>query len=117
MRKLFLLLFITIFTTVMFAQEKHAITVEDLWNMKRIGQVVLSPDGKTLAFEVTTYNMDENKGNTTIYLCDSTGADLRELKNEHIDKSEPCFNLTTKSIFYIHDDQFWECKLDGSSAK
>lgn len=117
MRKIFFLLFITIFTTIMFAQEKHAITVEDLWNMKRIGQVVLSPDGKTLAFEVTTYNMDENKGNTTIYLCDSTGANLRELKNEHADKSEPCFNLTTKSIFYIHDDQLWECSLDGSSAK
>ena len=66
MKKLFLILFLIPF--VIQSQSKHPLTVEDLWAMKRIDTFDLSPDGKTIAFSVTTYNMDENKGNTDIYL-------------------------------------------------
>jgi dipeptidyl aminopeptidase/acylaminoacyl peptidase len=63
------------------AQQKHFMTADDLWAMKRIGDAELSPDGKTLVYVVTSYNMDKNKGNSDIWLVNSDGGNPRPLKN------------------------------------
>ena len=53
------------------SQNKRPLTVEDMWSMQRIGSMDLSPNGKTIAFTVTSYSMEKNKGNTDIYLINS----------------------------------------------
>jgi dipeptidyl aminopeptidase/acylaminoacyl peptidase len=99
---------------VLIAQPQHPLTVSDLWAMHRIGSFVLSPDGKTIAFDVTTYNMDENKGKTDIYLVNADGSDLRPLKNSEKNESNPKFSPDGKKIAYLVDDQIHTCNLDGS---
>ncbi len=99
------------------AQTKKPLTVNDLWAMKRIGTMDLSPDGKTIAFTVTTYSMKDNKGNTDIYLIDSNGKNLRPLKNSDKSESAPEFLPDGKSISYIVDDQVHTCNLDGKNDK
>ena len=84
MKKYFLLFLFIPFLA--FPQTKRAITVDDLWAMKRIGTYDISPDGKTLAYTLTTYTFEANKGNTDIYLIDTDGKNLRALKNS--DKNE-----------------------------
>ncbi len=108
---------LTIFLILPFllsAQEKHPLTVDDLWAMKRIGTFELSPDGKTFAFTVTTYSMKENKGNTDIYLINTDGSDIRPLKNSEKSESIPKFSADGKKIAYLVDDQIHTCNLDGS---
>ncbi|MGA8262980.1 MAG: S9 family peptidase, partial [Ignavibacteriaceae bacterium] len=78
MKKLIaLLLFIPI---ILIAQEKRPINVDDLWAMKRVGGITLSPDGNTIAFTVTAYSMEANKGKTEIYLVNTNGSDLHLFK-------------------------------------
>ncbi len=108
----FVLLSVTAAQTI-----KHAITVDDLWTMKRIGTVAIAPNGKFLAFEVTNYNMETNKGNTDIYICDSTGNGLTRLNTEHTAKSEPVFLPISNRISYVADDQLWVCDLDGKNLQ
>ncbi len=115
MKKLFLILIL--FPLIMTAQTKRPITVEDLWAMKRIDQIVLSPDGKTIAFSVTSYNMEENKGKTEIYLVNIDGSDLHQLNNSEKSESDPRFSPDGKRISYIENDQVVSCNLDGSDAK
>ncbi len=103
-----------LFPILVFAQAKHPLTVDDLWAMKRIGSFDLSPDGKTIAFDVTAYNMDENKGNTDIYLINSDGSNLRPLKNSDKNESSPHFSPDGKKIAYLVDDQVHTCNLNGS---
>lgn len=43
-------------------------TPEKLWDLKRIGAAAVSPDGKTLAYLVTQYDLEENAGRTTLYV-------------------------------------------------
>ncbi|NIA30582.1 MAG: hypothetical protein GWP06_11815, partial [Actinobacteria bacterium] len=55
-------LFVLLLASLSLAQ-KRAMTVDDMWAMKRIGDVALSPDGKFIVFSLTQYSMEENKGN------------------------------------------------------
>jgi dipeptidyl aminopeptidase/acylaminoacyl peptidase len=115
MKKIFLILsFISI---VVFPQTKRAINVDDLWAMKRVGSYDVSPDGKTLAFTLTSYSFDTNKGNTDIYLIDFDGKNLRAFKNSEKNEKEPKFSPDGTTIAFTRDRQIWQCNLDGSSEK
>lgn len=100
-----------------YAQTKRAISVDDLWAMKRIGSFSVSPDGKTIAYTITSYTFEANKGNTDIYLIDVDGKNLRALKNSEKNESEPKFSPDGKTIAFIRGGQIWQCKPDGSDEK
>lgn len=117
MKKLLcLFLFTMILILQLPAQEKHAMTVDDLWAMKRIGSFDISPDGNTIAFEQTVYSFEANKGNTDIYLIDSDGQNLRPFKNSDANETAPKFSPDGK-LSFERDGQIWIAELDGSSEK
>lgn len=100
-----------------YPQIKRAITIDDLWAMKRIGTYDVSPDGKTIAFTLTSYSFEANKGNTDIYLIDANENNIRSLKNSDKNESEPKFSPDGKSIAFTRGGQIWQCNLDGSNEK
>ncbi|MFA6025029.1 MAG: DPP IV N-terminal domain-containing protein, partial [Ignavibacteriaceae bacterium] len=106
-----------ILSTMLMAQPKHSLTFEDLWGMKRIGKAQLSPDGKTIVFNLTAYSVEENKGNTDIYLVDADGKNLRPFKNSVKNETNPKFSPDGKKIAYVFDSQIWTANLDGSNEQ
>ncbi|MGE5354185.1 MAG: S9 family peptidase [Acidobacteriota bacterium] len=100
-----------------YPQQKHALTVDDLWAMKRVSSPVISSDGKTIAFVLTSYSMDQNKGNADIWLVNSDGSNLRFLKNSDKNETEPHFLPDGKGIVYSVGGQLHECSLEGSGDK
>ena len=73
--------------------------------------------GKTLAFTLTSYTFDANKGNTDIYLIDFDGKNLRTLKNSEKNENEPKFSPDGKTIAFIRGGQIWQCNLDGLNER
>jgi dipeptidyl aminopeptidase/acylaminoacyl peptidase len=94
-------------------------TPEVLWSFGRIGEVVVSPDKKTIAFTATYYDIAENKGNAEIYTMGIDGKDQKKITEST--KSE--FNLQwrpdSKKIGFLYPAengvQFWEMDPDGSN--
>lgn len=116
--KSYFLLTLTLLVSItIFPQTKRVISVDDLWAMKRIGTYDVSPDGKTIAYSLTSYSFEANKGNTDIYLIDADGKNLRVLKNTEKNEAEPKFSPDGKTIAFTRDGQIWQCNLDGSNEK
>ncbi len=114
--KRFFALLILLFATQIYAQ-KHEMTVEDMWKMKRIGSTSLSPKGDFIAFSVTSYNMDENKGNTDIWIVKLEGNQVKPILNSEKNESSPVFHPDGKRIFFQQDEQIFSCDYEGKNVK
>lgn len=61
--------------------KKRPITVEDLWNVKRLGPPSISPDGKQVVVEVTTYSMKKNDSSSNLWILSTDGKKQTQLTN------------------------------------
>jgi dipeptidyl aminopeptidase/acylaminoacyl peptidase len=109
------LLLLILFVSSIHAQQKHVMTIEDMWNMKRITNYDLSPDGKTIVFATTTYNMEKNKGNSDIYIVQTDARAFSPLKNSEENESSPKFSPDGKKIAYEYKNNIWLCDLEGKN--
>ena len=94
------------------------VSPELLWKFGRIGETVLSPDGKTIALTITRYSISENKGYTDIYTIPSDGGEMKRITGF----SGPEFNIQWSIdgafIYFLATEsgssQLWKMKPDGS---
>ena len=54
-------------------------TPEVMWALGKMGEKAVSPDGKQIAYTVTYYDMEENKGNAEIYLMNVDGSNVARI--------------------------------------
>jgi dipeptidyl aminopeptidase/acylaminoacyl peptidase len=89
-----LVFFLAATATAVAAADRRAFTAEDLWKVKRLSSLDLSPDGKWAAVVMTTYDIDANEGQGDIWLVDTkTGASRRFTTGETTEGSpawSPC---------------------------
>ena len=55
------------------------ITIDDLWQLDRIGGITLSPDGAQAVCSVSSYSMQENKASASLWLLSTFGGAPRQL--------------------------------------
>lgn len=115
MKKIFLI--IALISLYVFPQGTNYFTFYDLWGLKRITAIELSPDGKTIAFTQSIYSMDLNKGNSDIYLVDVDGTNLRPFKNSPKSEGNPKFRPDGKKIAFTREGQIWIADTDGTNEE
>ena len=59
--------------------EDGRFTPDVMWALGKMGETAVSPDGSQLAYTVTYYNMDENRGNSEVYLMPTAGGEAVQL--------------------------------------
>ncbi len=105
------------------ASDPHALTVEDLWSLKRIGPPALSPDGRSVVVEVTSADMSENESASDLWLLATEGPRQRQLTAHKAKDSGPAWSPDGRWIAFTSkregDDQpqIYVIQPDGGEAR
>ena len=97
------------------------LTPEVMWKMGRIGEYALSPDGATLLYTLTRYNMEENRGITIIVSRNLATGEERELTDTSSNSVSPVWSADGESIWFATNRsgemQLWRMRANGSQPK
>ncbi|HVU18826.1 MAG TPA: S9 family peptidase [Candidatus Didemnitutus sp.] len=83
------------------AAEKHPITPQDLWLVKRVGGPKLSPDGKQAVFTVQEWSIEKNKSTTNLWLVAIADGTLRRLTTATAGDTAPTWSPDGSRIAFI----------------
>ncbi len=107
------------------APPKRPMTFEDMMKMKRLGETAVSPDGKWLAYSVTTVNLDQNTKTPELWLqaiapAGSASADPQKLSVAQPGDSGPQFAPDGKRILFESSreggQQVWIADFDPATG-
>lgn len=96
-------------------------TVETLLKLHRIADPQLSPDGKTIVYQVTTPNVETNARPMQIWSVGIDGSSPKQITREGSANTRPRWSPDGKRIAFISNrggsGQIWTMAPDGSDAK
>ncbi len=92
-----------------------------MWKMRRAGSSSLSPDGSVLLYAVTDYNMQENRGVTSIYTQSLADKSIRRLTDGSSNNLSPQWSADGGRIYFLSDRsgsmQVWAMTPDGQNPE
>ena len=94
------------------------LTPEKLWQLGRLGEMAVSPDGRTVAYTVTRYSLADNKGNADIYTVPVAGGPARRLTETPGSENTLNWRPDGKLTFISGEggtDQLYVMSADGTS--
>ena len=92
-------------------------TPETLWHFGRVGEVKVSPDGKTVAYTVTWYDIAENRSNTEIYMMNADGSNKKQLTQTPERENSLQWRPDGAWLGFIRNGKIFEAKPDGSTER
>ncbi len=96
-------------------------TPEILWSFGRVGTAQVSPDGRKVLYDVTWFNIPENKSYRDLYLVSAGGGKSIRITDTPEKESEAAWRPDGKKIGYISvasgEPQMWEINPDGTSPR
>lgn len=103
--------------------KERRLTPEALWAMGRIGGYDISPDAKSIVYNVSYYSVEQNKSHTVIYTLGADGTDSSNgklLTSAVSSELSPKYIKGGKQIAYMAPDkagimQLWTMNADGSN--
>ena len=120
MRK-WIVLFVILLLAVPVTAQKKAFTIEDLYHLKSVSSPRIAPDGRRIAFTVTSYQLHKGKANTEIFVMNADGSHVRQMTNNPAADYAPRWSPDGKSILFISSrkdgSQLWLLPADGGEPK
>jgi dipeptidyl aminopeptidase/acylaminoacyl peptidase len=120
MRRCALLTLVFAASTVLMAQ-KRPFDIDAMLRLKRIAEPQLSPDGKMIAFTVTTVDVTANTKPKQIYVVPLEGGDAPRQITREGSNERPRWTPDSKYILYVStqggSQQIWRMEPNGLGAK
>jgi dipeptidyl aminopeptidase/acylaminoacyl peptidase len=95
-------------------------TFEDLMKMKRLGDTAVSPDGKWLAYAVTTVNLDQNTKTAELFIQAIAGGEPQKLAVAQPGDSGIQFASDGLSVLFLSGrqggQQVWKADFDPATG-
>ncbi|HAN18541.1 MAG: peptidase S9 [Bacteroidetes bacterium GWC2_33_15] len=94
-------------------------TPEVLWSFGRVSEVQVSPDGKTILFGVSFFNIEKNKGNRELFTIPVEGGNAVNITNTESGEYSHVWRPDGKKIGFLSTEseslQLWEMDADGKN--
>lgn len=105
------LLLLVAFSTFSFVQAQNVMTPELLWKLGRVGNVTLSPDGKSVYYTVRKFDVANSKSSSTLFAISINGGEANELAT--FDGAIGDFGITPdkKQLSYTYKGALWNADL------
>src|SRR5216683_1791561 len=98
---------------------KHSIAFDDMIKLHRIAEPKVSPNGKWVAYTVTTPDMETNRGVSNIWVVATTGGAAMQLTQSGHDSS-PVWSPDGKTLAFLSsrsgDSQVYLLSMEGSES-
>lgn len=101
--------------------KKDSFSIDALYRLVGVGAPVLSPDGGSVLFTVTRYDLAHGTSNTDIYLVGRDGAGLRRLTRDPGRDADPSWMPDGKAFVFVSSreggSQLWRMAIDGGEPE
>jgi dipeptidyl aminopeptidase/acylaminoacyl peptidase len=111
----------SLFSPAPVAAQKRAMSFEDFIALKTVGDPQLSPDGKWVAYTVTTSSLQDNRGSARIWLADAGSGQSRQVTQGPGSDRSPRWSPDGQTLAFISSrqggPQVWVLSLAGGEAR
>lgn len=97
--------------------ENGKMTPEALWAMGRISGYAVSPDAKTVVYQVGYYSVEQNKSHHVLYTMNIDGSNQKLLTTSSKSETDASWIEGGKKIAFLCDGQLWSMNADGTDRK
>src|SRR5262245_64842533 len=103
------------------AAAPKGLTVEDMLAMQRVGDPVVSPDGRRVVFAVRDTDYDANKGRYDLWLAAVDGSSLVHLTTSPENDQDPAWSPDGRWVYFTStrsgSSQVWRIATSGGEAE
>ena len=106
--------------SIFVANAQNTLTPEILWKLNRVSGGTVSPDGNYLLYSQRSFNMDENKGNTDLYVLDLKTNKSRQITETPFSEFEAQWGKNNRIWFMSTEKdgvQIWNMNNDGTEKQ
>jgi dipeptidyl aminopeptidase/acylaminoacyl peptidase len=120
MKRIVIIIAMLIATSII-AKAQGILTAELMWKFGRVSDVQVSPDGKTILYGVSTYDLKENKGKRNLFTVSIDGGTPVQVSDTKGSVYNGIWRPDGKKIAFLSTEsgemQMWEANTDGSGKK
>ena len=100
--------------------DTHPFGVQDMIDMQRVSGPLPSPDGKLIAFGLSTYTLEANRGSADLWLVSPDGGEPRQLTTHEAQDFGADWSPDSRSLAFLStrsgSSQVWRISVDGGEA-
>ncbi|MCL1893425.1 MAG: S9 family peptidase [Holophagaceae bacterium] len=104
-----------------FSQSKRAVAIEDLYRLKGLSGLSLSPDGTKMLLQVSTQDLKASKRSVNIWLVNTVNGECRQITHSDRSNFSPFWSSDGKTMYFSSNReaglQLWSIDLSGGEAK
>jgi len=103
-------------------ESKRALTIDDLFKLKRVGNPQLSPNGKWVAYTVTEVDLEKDKSETRVWMTPVSSGDAIPMTAKGSSASMPKWSPDGKYLSFLSSrndgkTQVWNLDRRGGEAQ
>lgn len=99
--------------------QSRAFTPEVMWKMGRAGAAILAPNGSTILYTLTRYNLEQNRSSTSLWLQPFRGGEPKQLTKWGFNDGNAQWNGDGTAVYFTSNrengNQIW--RVDVASQK